>query len=145
MFTGIIAAVGRVTEVSPTQGGIKLSIDAASLGLDDVAIGDSIAVNGVCLTVVSLRNQVPGRRIPETMSCVAGFECDGQVNLEKALRHVRPAVAAISSAGTSTASASSSASKRSATTGCWSRAAAGALQYVACKGSIAVDGVSASP
>jgi riboflavin synthase len=87
MFTGIIAAVGRVTGVSPTQGGVRLSVDAASLGLDDVAIGDSIAVNGVCLTVVSLADRAFDVDVSrETMSCVAGFDSGGEVNLEKALR-----------------------------------------------------------
>jgi riboflavin synthase len=87
MFTGIIAAVGRVAEVTRGAGGIKLRIDAGSLRLDDVALGDSIAVSGVCLTVVSLhKNAFDVDVSQETLSCVAGFERGGSVNLEKALR-----------------------------------------------------------
>ncbi|HEY0337130.1 MAG TPA: riboflavin synthase, partial [Burkholderiales bacterium] len=51
MFTGIVAAVGRIAEVSRTAGGVRLRVDAGALSLDDVALGDSIAVSGVCLTV----------------------------------------------------------------------------------------------
>ena len=54
MFTGIIMAVGRVTAVQPTSGGVRLHIDAGGLALDDVAIGDSIAVNGACLTAIAI-------------------------------------------------------------------------------------------
>ncbi|MEA3156698.1 MAG: riboflavin synthase, partial [Betaproteobacteria bacterium] len=87
MFTGIIAAVGDVAEVIRSAGGISLRIDAGSLQLDDVALGDSIAVNGVCLTVVSLHTKSFDVDVSqETLSCVAGFERGGAVNLEKALR-----------------------------------------------------------
>lgn len=87
MFTGIIAAVGRVVEATPSAGGMKLRIDAASLGLDDVALGDSIAVNGVCLTVVALRGSAFDVDVShETLACVAGFDTTAGVNLEKALR-----------------------------------------------------------
>lgn len=87
MFTGIIAAVGRVIEALPSLGGLKLRIDAGALGLEDVALGDSIAVNGACLTVVALHGgafEVDVSR--ETIACVAGFDHDHAVNLEKALR-----------------------------------------------------------
>ena len=47
MFSGIIAAVGRITSLTPREAGFRLHIDAGSLGLDDVALGDSIACNGV--------------------------------------------------------------------------------------------------
>ena len=87
MFTGIVAAVGRVVETAPTPGGVRLRIDADALGLDDVALGDSIAVNGVCLTVVALGARTFEADVSrETLSCVAGFELDAPVNLEKALR-----------------------------------------------------------
>jgi riboflavin synthase len=87
MFTGIIAAVGRVIDTTPSAGGMKLRIDAVGLALDDVAPGDSIAVNGVCLTVVSLHGgafEVDVSR--ETLACAAGFDSACEVNLEKALR-----------------------------------------------------------
>ena len=52
MFTGIVAAVGSISRVEPAKGGLRLAIDAGRLGLRDVAVGDSITVNGACLTVV---------------------------------------------------------------------------------------------
>ena len=87
MFTGIISAVGRISEVRPGAGGVRLAIDAARLSLDDVAIGDSIAVSGVCLTVVELHDCAFEVDVSdETLSCVAGFQRGDAVNLEKALR-----------------------------------------------------------
>ena len=87
MFTGIVAAVGRIAEVAPAAGGVRLRIDAGALELDDVALGDSIAVSGVCLTVVALHKGAFDVDVSrETLACVAGFERGGPVNLEKALR-----------------------------------------------------------
>jgi riboflavin synthase len=87
MFTGIVTAVGRVIETSPSAGGVKLRIDSANLGLDDVAIGDSIAVNGACLTVVSLATRAFEVDLsPETLACIADLDAGARVNLEKALR-----------------------------------------------------------
>ncbi len=87
MFTGIVTAVGRVIEASPSAGGVKLRIDAADLGLDDVAIGDSIAVNGACLTVVSLADRAFEVDLSrETLACIADLDAGARVNLEKALR-----------------------------------------------------------
>ena len=87
MFTGIVTAVGRVIEAVPGPGGQKLRIGAGGLPLDDVSIGDSIAVSGVCLTVVALHaNAFEVDVSNETLACTAGFEHGGAVNLEKALR-----------------------------------------------------------
>jgi len=86
MFTGIVQSVGRVVAREPRGNGIRMTIDAGELSLDDVAIGESIAVAGCCLTVVSRQD----RRIAfdvsaETLSCTNGFD-SGAVNLERALR-----------------------------------------------------------
>ena len=87
MFTGIVAAVGRIAEASPAPGGVRLRIDAGALALDDVAPGDSIAVSGVCLTVVAKHGNAFDVQVSrETLACVAGFEQGAAVNLEKALR-----------------------------------------------------------
>jgi riboflavin synthase len=53
MFTGIVASVGRIERIEPRPQGLRLAIDAGGLDLGDVAVGDSIAVNGCCLTVVA--------------------------------------------------------------------------------------------
>jgi len=87
MFTGIVTAVGTVTAAVPAAGGLRLVVDAAGLGLKDVAVWDSIAVDGICLTVAarSARNFAADVS-RETLACTAGFARGGRVNLEKALR-----------------------------------------------------------
>ena len=87
MFTGIVTAVGRIAETAPSAGGLKVRVEAGGLPLDDVQLGDSIAVSGVCLTVVSLHAgsfEVDVSR--ETLACATGFDQGAAVNLEKALR-----------------------------------------------------------
>ncbi len=87
MFSGIIAALGRIEKRSPLEKGVRLSIDAAGLGMDDVAIGDSIAVNGVCLTVVEKTARGFAADVSEeSLRVTAGLDKPGEVNLEKALR-----------------------------------------------------------
>ena len=143
MFTGIIAAVGRIAEATPAPGGVRLTIDAGGLALDDVSLGDSIAVRGVCLTGVALH---PGAFevdvSAETVSCTVGLARGAQVNLEKALRladrlgghlvsgHVdgRGKVERIEAAGDNSVVEIS--------------VAPGLARYIARKGSVAVDGVS---
>jgi len=87
VFTGIIQAVGKVAEVVPSNEDARLLIDAATLDLSDVALGDSIACNGVCLTVVALSPQGFSVDVSaETFRCTVGFPVGALVNLEKALR-----------------------------------------------------------
>jgi riboflavin synthase len=89
MFTGIVQAVGSVAALVPKGGDVEMLIDAAALGLDGVALGDSIAVAGACLTVTRL----DGRRFAADVSnetlarTTLGALLEGSpVNLEKALR-----------------------------------------------------------
>lgn len=87
MFTGIIAAIGTVATVQPTAGGVRLRIEAGGLPLADVAVGDSISVNGVCLTAIALAGGAFDADVSrETLACTAGFAVGARVNLEKALR-----------------------------------------------------------
>ena len=90
MFSGIIAAIGHISELTPRNDGtptVRLSVDAGALDLGDVALGDSIACNGVCLTVVSVAPQGFCVDVsPETLSCTVGLDAPGAINLEKALR-----------------------------------------------------------
>lgn len=87
MFSGIVAAVGRITHLTPREVGFRLHVDAGKLGIEEVNLGDSIAHNGVCLTVVSKEgNQFMVDVSPETLSCTVGLAAPGPVNLEKALR-----------------------------------------------------------
>jgi riboflavin synthase len=87
MFTGIVAATGKITHVSLLEKGVRLSVDAGVLDLADVAIGDSISHNGVCLTVVAKSgNSFEVDVSQETLSCTVGLDAPGEVNLEKAMR-----------------------------------------------------------
>ena len=88
MFSGIVAAVGRIEHIEPLADGIRLTVDTNGLDLADVIVGDSIAHSGVCLTVVDMN----GARLKydvsrETLNCTIGLDAVGnEVNLEKALR-----------------------------------------------------------
>ncbi|HMG58804.1 MAG TPA: riboflavin synthase [Burkholderiales bacterium] len=87
MFTGIIAAVGKISRIESAKGGLRLAIDAGKLGLSDLKVGDSVAVNGVCLTVVKRGKKSFGVDVSrETLRCTAALEQLAEVNLEKALR-----------------------------------------------------------
>ena len=88
MFTGIITAKGKISHVQPLEKGVRLTIEAPGLKLADVALGDSIAHAGVCLTVIAKKKnsyQVDVSR--ETLDCTVGLDkLGGEVNLEKAMR-----------------------------------------------------------
>jgi riboflavin synthase len=89
MFTGIVAAVGRITQIKPLGGadaGVRLAIDAGALGLDDVGLGDSIAIQGACMTVVATRGNTFDVDVSrESLSKTAGLDALNEVNLEKSL------------------------------------------------------------
>lgn len=87
MFTGIVAAVGRIERIEPLGDGVRLTVDAGTLGLDDVAIGDSIAIQGACMTAVLIEgNRFSFDVSRESLSKTVGLDRTGEVNLEKALR-----------------------------------------------------------
>ncbi len=87
MFSGIVTAIGRITQLTPRPAGFRLTVEAGALDLSTVALGDSIAHNGVCLTVVEIEGNRYGVDVsPETLACTVGLGAPGPVNLEKALR-----------------------------------------------------------
>lgn len=87
MFTGIVAATGKITHIDALEKGVRLSVEAGALDLADVAIGDSISHNGVCLTVIEKAgNSFKVDVSRETLSCTVGLDAPGEVNLEKAMR-----------------------------------------------------------
>lgn len=89
MFTGIVQSVGRIVRLEPRGGDVRLHVDTADLDLVDVALGDSIAVSGVCLTVVVLTDHGFAADVSnESLSLTTlGKRKPGDpVNLEKALR-----------------------------------------------------------
>ncbi len=93
MFTGIVSGLGRITAVAPhgadAYHGKRLAIEAPSGYLDDVQLGDSIALNGACMTVTTLEPAASRFTIDvsaESLAKTAGLGNPGRVNLEKALR-----------------------------------------------------------
>lgn len=91
MFTGIVAAVGRIEAIKPLggdeQAGVRLTVGAGSLDLGDVAIGDSIAIQGACMTVIAKTNKTFDVDVSrESLNCTVGLaDAGAEVNLEKAL------------------------------------------------------------
>jgi len=88
MFTGIIEALGTVIEVEPKGGDVRLTIDSGTMDISDVSLGDSIAVNGVCLTVVELNASrfaadVSGETL--SLTSIGNLTAGSAVNLERAM------------------------------------------------------------
>ncbi len=133
MFTGIVQAVGTIVKLKPFE------VDAGRLDLRGVEIGDSICVQGACLTVTKRK----GRRLSfdvsrETLDCTAGLDRRGAVNLEKSLG-LGDRLGGHLVTGHVDAVGSVASVKGSVYT---FRAPKALAKYVARKGSITVDGVS---
>lgn len=94
MFTGIVQAIGRITAVRPItnahgagQSGLRLAVEFGALDFSDVAIGDSIAINGACMTVIANNDRMFEVEISrESLDCTTRLDSPGDVNLEKAMR-----------------------------------------------------------
>ena len=93
MFTGIISGLGRITRAdalgADASHGKRLTIQAPSGYLDDMQLGDSIALNGACMTATALQPATATFTIDisaESLACTAGLDRPGAVNLEKAMR-----------------------------------------------------------
>ena len=145
MFTGIIEAVGTVTALEPRGGDVRLSIDGGDLDLSAVAVGDSIAVNGCCLTVVQLREGVFSSDVSREslgLTTLGKLERGGRVNLERALTLSKPlgghlVTGHVDGIGRLESRADDARSVRFRF-----RAPDTLARYLARKGSICVDGVS---
>jgi riboflavin synthase len=145
MFTGIIQAVGHIARLEPRGGDLRLTVQAGTLPLDDVAPGDSIAVSGVCLTVVEKTAQafvadVSGETL--RLTTLGALAVRDRVNLEKALTlatrlggHL--VSGHVDGVGEVTARDADSRSVRFTV-----RAPDALARYIAVKGSICADGVS---
>ena len=90
MFTGIVASVGKITSINPlgttADAGVRLTIDAGGLPMGDVGLGDSIALNGACMTVIE--KTPDGFTVDvsrESLNLTVGLDQLSEVNLEKAL------------------------------------------------------------
>jgi riboflavin synthase len=147
MFTGIITAVGRIVRVVPESSdpdaGVRMTVDTGDLDRTGVAIGDSIAIAGACMTVVA----IDGARLDfdvsrESLDRTAGLDREGDVNLERALRFGDRLDGHLVSGhvdGTGTVVRFDPSAES------WTllvRAPLTLARFIAIKGSIAVDGVS---
>lgn len=145
MFTGIIQAVGRIASLESKGGDMRIGIQTGALSMDDVSTGDSIAVNGVCLTAVELTEQgfsadVSGETLK--LTTLGKLKKDAPVNLEKALTlstrlggHL--VSGHVDGVGTVTARNEDGRSVQFRID-----APSGLARYIAGKGSICADGVS---
>jgi riboflavin synthase len=91
MFTGIVAAVGRIASITPLgnepQAGVRLTVEAGALDLEDVQLGDSISIQGACMTVIGKTDHSFDVDVSrESLNLTSGLAQTGEVNLEKALR-----------------------------------------------------------
>jgi riboflavin synthase len=145
MFTGIIEALGRVAELQGAHGGMRIRIESAELGLDDVHLGDSIAVNGVCLTVTEFSSRdfcadISAESLRYTR--FASMRTGDTVNLEKALTLSKPLGGHLVSGHVdgigSIVAVSSEGDSLRYTIECEQEL----TRYIANKGSVCVDGVS---
>ncbi|MBN8712918.1 MAG: riboflavin synthase [Xanthomonadales bacterium] len=145
MFTGIVRGVGHVLRLERRGGDARLLVEAGALGVDDIQLGDSIAVAGVCLTVVEWRQGTAGFDVSvETLSrtTLGRLVAGDAVNLEPALRladrlggHL--VSGHVDGVGTVVSVAADARSQR------WTfELPAGLQRYVAGKGSVCIDGTS---
>ena len=145
MFTGIIEGVGRLASIDNRGGDARLSIEAGGLPFDQVRLGESIAVNGVCLTVVAFNAKYfEADASNETLSLttLGGLAPGALLNLERAMRPTdrlggHLVSGHVDGVGKVLGITADARAQR------WRFAAPSALQrYIAKKGSICVDGVS---
>jgi riboflavin synthase len=146
MFTGIVQAVGRIATAQAAADGLKLTLDAATLDLSDLAVGDSLAVSGCCLTIVAIDQATLAFDVSaETLRCTARLDRPGPVNLEKALQ-LSDRLGGHLVAGHVDGVGMVTRFERAASAGenveLEIEAPAELARFIASKGSIAVDGVS---
>lgn len=87
MFTGIVQAMGRIAAVEPKGDGLRIALDIGLRDVADVAVGDSVAVNGCCLTIVAIDGSTLAFDVSAaTLACTTGLDRVGDANVELALR-----------------------------------------------------------
>ncbi|MFP4272242.1 MAG: riboflavin synthase [Halothiobacillaceae bacterium] len=145
MFTGIIEAIGEITALTPRGGDLRLSLHTGALDLGDVALGDSIAVNGVCLTVVDLgKRQFSADVSRESLdrTTLGRLKVGSRVNLEKSLTPTSRLGGHLVSGHVDGVGRILSRAEDARAVTFWCAAPAGLARYIAVKGSICVDGTS---
>lgn len=149
MFTGIIEDVGVIEGLVPSGEDIRLSIRTDKLDMSDVSLGDSIANNGVCLTVVAISNKGSQKGFSADVSHetikrtgFANYQSGSKVNLEKALQATSRLGGHIVSGHVDGVGKVLSVSAVGRYVEIWVQAPDELAKYLAEKGSITVDGVS---
>jgi riboflavin synthase len=145
MFTGIVQAVGAIRRIEPRGGDVRLSIATGKLPTADVSLGDSIAVNGVCLTAVAVAADgfsADCSRETLSLTTLGDLAAGSPVNLEKALTLATPLGGHLVSGHVDGVGR---VLERTEDARAWRlriEAPAGLARYIAHKGSICVDGTS---
>ena len=145
MFTGIIEAVGTLTQLNDRGGDYRVEINSAKLDLSDVKLGDSIASNGVCLTVIELGTQSFCADVSsETVSLTefANYKIGRSINLEKALTPTTRLGGHMVSGHVDGVGTIERIINNGRSTDYWVKAPAQLMRYIAYKGSISIDGTS---
>ncbi|MDC0602635.1 riboflavin synthase [Aliiglaciecola sp.] len=145
MFTGIIEDVGHITKLQPKGDDIRLTVAVNKMDMSDVALGDSIATNGVCLTVVDFSDAHYSVDVsPETIkrSGFANYDVGGKVNLEKAMMATSRFGGHIVSGHVDGVGKIVAINPIDRWLEIWIQAPDSLAKYISEKGSITVDGVS---
>ncbi|UJF18856.1 riboflavin synthase [Vibrio sp. SS-MA-C1-2] len=145
MFTGIIEAVGNITAITPKGQDIAITVNSGTLDLDDVKLGDSIATNGVCLTVVQLTgNGYVADLSLETMNrtAFATYKTGQRVNLEKAMLPTTRMGGHMVSGHVDAVATIVSRHSLGRAIEFWLQVPSSLAKYIAEKGSITIDGIS---
>lgn len=143
MFAGIVTGVGRIASAKPHGDGVRLAIEAPGFGLDDIRIGDSIALQGVCHTVVAKRGEtLEFDTSRATLDVTTGLEQGREVNLEKSLRLGDRIDGHLVSGHVDGVGHVIELQELGGSARLVIQAPAALARYIARKGSIAVDGVS---
>ena len=145
MFTGIIEATGKLTELTQNQGDLTVRVSSSNLDMGDVQLGDSIATNGVCLTVVEkfsdgFRADVSNETLKLTQ--FAQYKLGQTVNLEKALQPISRLGGHLVSGHIDGVATVVAISPNARATEYWLEAPSELMKYIPYKGSVAIDGIS---
>lgn len=145
MFTGIIEAVGRIKNLQPMGGDLRLFVETGSLDMSDVQLGDSIAVNGVCLTAIEFNDTYFAADVSnETikLTSLKDLAVGSEVNLEKALLPTTRLGGHLVSGHVDGLGEVLSITEESRSIRLAIRAPDDLKHYIATKGSICIDGTS---
>ena len=145
MFTGIIEATGKIVELTQKQGDLAIRIQSANLDMKDVKLGDSIATNGVCLTVVARHSDGFSADLSNETISLTGFAHykKGQtVNLEKAMQPISRLGGHLVSGHVDGIATVESISPNARATEYWLSTDSDLMKYIPYKGSVCIDGIS---